>query len=91
MKNKIVILLLIFLLAGVITLFLVRNINLTGRSIQELNNYTYTTAICSGSSCIDVKIECFNGEVVGMEPISDLKFFGEDWKDVRNKTADYCD
>ena len=63
---------------------------LTGKPI-DLGNYTYTTAICnSGNSCIDVKIECSNGEVVNMEPISDLRFFGDDWKDEREKKTDFC-
>ncbi len=59
----------------------------------ESGNYTWTTAICnSKKECIDVLIKCKDGEVAGIEPISNLTIFSEDWKDYRNlDNKDFCE
>jgi hypothetical protein len=73
---------------------------LTGQVVnvpeEESKNYTWTKAICkdndSGTECIDVLVECEKGQVVGLEPASDVKEFGEDWEDPRGDFASvYCE
>ena len=61
-------------------------------SINQVdNNYTWTSAICDGENkCIDVLIECENGSVKNLQPMSDFVEFSEDWKDPRND-VDYCE
>ena len=49
------------------------------------NQYTYTKAICNNEKkCIDVLIECKDGEIVKMQPVSDLTSFDDDWEDPRD-------
>tara|TARA_Y100000310_G_C20701159_1_gene829997 strand:+ start:329 stop:619 length:291 start_codon:yes stop_codon:yes gene_type:complete len=68
---------------------------LTGNVVRdELSmNYTYTRAICNeDNKCIDVLIECGNGEVQSLEPISDLRFFGSKYEDFsRKEIDDFCE
>ena len=65
---------------------------LTGQTIVEIEeDYTWTTAICnSQNECIDVLVECENGDVKGLEPVSDLKKFDENWEDIRGETGELC-
>ena len=66
---------------------------LTGRTVESdenLGNYTYTSAVCSENKCVDVLIECSDGEVIDLELISDVKEFSSDWVDNRRK-KDFCE
>lgn len=64
---------------------------ITGNAVDgESENYTWTTAICnSNNECMDVLVECSNGEVVSLSPITNLTSFGRDWNDFRDKLG-YC-
>ena len=42
---------------------------MTGGVISDLDEYSYTRAICSEGECIDVIVSCSGGKVVGIEPI----------------------
>lgn len=58
----------------------------SGEAIYEskLSNYSYTKAICnSKNNCIDVLIECKDGKVTYIEPLSDIVKLHENWKDDR--------
>ena len=62
----------------------------TGNVVEENNNgnYIWTKAICNeDNECIDVLVECSNGEVISIEPASELKDFNDNWKDPRGEFA----
>ena len=63
---------------GFVLGFYFRDINLTGNTIIE-ENYTWTKAICNGNKCIDIVVYCEQGNVVKVEPISDVKEFDANW------------
>ena len=91
--NKITIVLAIVVLLVVVFVLGMNfdNVGFTGKAVKT-EIYTYTKAICSPTGeCIDVLIECKNGEVEDMTILSDLKNFSdiEDWTPP-NKTA-FCE
>ena len=89
MNKKIVLVVVLIILAFLAGLFLDRFV-LTGQAVQG-ESYTWTTAICnSRNECIDVLVECENGNVVSIEPVSDLKKFTDEWEDIRGEAGDLC-
>ncbi len=44
---------------------------------------TLTKAVCSGNTCRDYFVECLNGEVKSISPISGFVVFPDDWRDTR--------
>ncbi|MEK6892715.1 MAG: hypothetical protein AABX07_00775 [Nanoarchaeota archaeon] len=70
------------------------NENLTGKSVADITNksYSWTTAICNTENkCIDVLIECENGKVKNISPMSDLIEFKGYWEDPRINGVTYCE
>ena len=69
------------------------NGNVTGRAVDELGEkYSWTSAICDSNRCIDVLIECENGKVMNIEPLSkNFVEFDSDWKDPRVNGVKYCE
>lgn len=65
---------------------------ITGNAVsEESGNYTWTTAVCNDKNeCIDVLIECSEGQVMGISPVSNLTAFDENWTDPRNVNIRYC-
>jgi hypothetical protein len=60
-------------------------------NIERSRNYSWTKAICDNENkCIDVMIECRDGSVVSIEPVSELIDNGLDWVDPRNEDV-YCE
>ena len=89
MNKKIILVAVLIILAFLAGLFLDRFV-LTGQAVQG-EKYTWTTAICnSQNECIDVLVECENGNVVSIEPVSDLKKFEDDWEDIRGGVGELC-
>ena len=86
----------LLILAGILILIFgifigmkVNNAGITGKAV-ELGEYSYTKAICNAKNeCIDVLVNCENGEAVKIEPISELKKFDEDWEDFREEEG-FC-
>ncbi|MDO8563717.1 MAG: hypothetical protein Q7R87_01790 [Nanoarchaeota archaeon] len=60
-------------------------------SNQLDKNYTWTSAICDNNKCLDVLIECENGSVKSLKPMSDFVEFSEGWEDPRSGKIDYCE
>ena len=85
----------IFIGIGLIVLGLIIGIyidelNFTGKAIVE-NKYSWTKAICNDNNeCIDIRIECENGDVKSIRPISDLKKFELNWSDPRLDDRELC-
>ena len=91
MEKKMILLLgVVFILASALVVALT-GFTFTGRVVGNIEeNYNYTKAICnSNNECIDVLVECENGEVKSLKPVSDVVKFGKDWKDFRDK-ENYC-
>lgn len=89
MKKQVLILLVVVFVC--VLGFLLWKSNIITGSVVSENNYTWTRAICnSQNECIDVIVYCQNGEVVRMEPISNLKKFSDNWTDPRNKDV-FCE
>ncbi len=67
------------------------NFVFTGKVIEEIpKSYTYTRAICDNNECIDILIECFNGEVKSLKPVSELVKFDKSWEDFRQE-EEFCE
>ena len=68
------------------------NPSITGQVINSQNQYSYTTAICNEENeCIDVLVECSNGQVVSLTPTSEIIKLNEEWKDFRDKEESFCE
>ncbi len=85
----------IFIVLAFLLGFFVNGIAFTGSvvKVEEFRSqYSYTKAICnSEKKCIDVLIECENGEIKKIEPVSDLTSFSDDWEDPRdNPNEELC-
>jgi hypothetical protein len=89
-KKEIMIFAVLLVVAFVIGFFaknsgLTGNVTMTGGAIQEVeDNYSWTKAICNEGKCIDVLIECKNGNVVSLRPMSDLGDIGTTIAEVNN-------
>lgn len=69
--------------------------SLTGNIVSDNKaggGYSWTTAICDDENrCIDVLVECENGNVKSLKPASNLMEFGDNWSDSRDGNGNYCD
>jgi hypothetical protein len=100
MELKRVIWFVVLLVVAFLLGFFYDNFSLTGQvvadnSLEVGRNYTWTKAICKdngdGTKCLDVLVECEEGKVVRLTPVSEIKEFGEDWKDPRGDFSKvYC-
>jgi len=74
MNRKEIIIVVLLIVVAFVAGFFISKINFTGQVIQNDydDNYTLTKAICNNGKCIDVFIECLNGEVQSVIPVSDL-------------------
>jgi len=74
MKKTIFLILAAFILSILVS-FTITKLTPTGQVIEEpQNDYTYTRAICNeNNECIDVLVECKDGSVLSLKPISELK------------------
>ncbi|MEK6888917.1 MAG: hypothetical protein AABW80_02300 [Nanoarchaeota archaeon] len=92
--RKIVIILILIVIAFILGFLIgkIGNLSITGKVVDELNGmYSWTSAICDENRCIDVLIECENGNVVNIMPLSkDFVEFDSDWKDPRGELREYC-
>ena len=80
----------LLLVVGVVVGFFVREFSLTGDVVKDLDEYSYTRAVCSGEGCIDVIVSCENGDVVEIEPIFYLVEQEEEWIDPRESEG-FCE
>jgi hypothetical protein len=98
MNNNIILVSIAFLIIGFFFGFIYSGLNsqspeltLTGQVISE-NVYTYTTAICNDKNeCIDVLVECENGDVISLTPTSNLLDLGKGFEDFRDKPETFCE
>jgi hypothetical protein len=91
MKKWVVIGLFAFVVGFAIGIFLFGG-GITGRAVEDIEkNYSYTTAVCNDyNQCIDVLIECEQGKVKKIVPVSELVEFEDDWEDVRGD-GEFCE
>jgi hypothetical protein len=93
--RKILIYLSLGFILGILVSFLFSDLVFTGRAIDvgDDEKYSYTTGICNkGKECIDIVVHCEGDKIAKLEPISDLKSFGENWTDPRNQSElSYCE
>jgi hypothetical protein len=54
---------------------------------ESLDNYSWTKAICNDNQCIDVLIECSDGKVVNLEPMSNPINISLNWSDPRGENS----
>jgi hypothetical protein len=74
--------------------FLLGQNAVTGQVIEESRGKTYswTTAICNDDhQCIDVLVQCVDGKVDSMTPVSNLTSFSETWEDPRDEAVVFCE
>ena len=65
----------------------------TGNVVDQVSEKTYswTTAVCNDQhQCIDMLIQCEQGKVVSMVPVSNLTQFSEVWNDPRDEDIVLC-
>jgi len=63
----------------------------TGNVVSD-NVYSWTTAICDDENrCIDVLIECENGNVKNMKPVGNVNEYSDNWTDRRVVGVRYCE
>ncbi len=85
-----ILLVIVLILLGFVSGLYVDDIRFTGKTVIE-NKHAWTKAICNeNNECIDILIECENGNVKSITPVSDLKRFDVNWIDIRNKTGKLC-
>lgn len=89
-----VIVVVVALIVGILVGKYVFNGSLTGSAVSSNENnrsYSWTTAICDDENrCMDVLIECENGSVKSLKPVSDLREFADNWSDSRKGKLNYC-
>jgi hypothetical protein len=89
--NRAVIILIFGVIIGISVATFMIIVAVTGSAVNNFENkYTYTRALCSGNKCTDYYIECSNGNVTGIRPISGLVVFPENWTDDRENVSDFC-
>tara|TARA_Y100000296_G_scaffold86209_1_gene125111 strand:- start:535 stop:822 length:288 start_codon:yes stop_codon:yes gene_type:complete len=60
--------------------------NLTGKIVKDINNYTFTKAVCNDSNyCEDYEVSCEGNNLVSFTPTGAVTQLGNDWKDPRDK------
>jgi hypothetical protein len=71
-----------------LALFLMDNTPLTSETIKNIPDKTLTKAICtSQNQCVDVLIECSNGQVTNIKLLSNqITNLNQEWMDFRNNT-----
>jgi hypothetical protein len=93
MDKKITYVGIVAFIAGVLVGLLANNFVFTGKAVDETleaRSYTHTKAICnSNKECIDVLISCEKGKVKNIEPVSELREFGN-LDDFDFSDGEYC-
>jgi len=79
------ILIIILVAIGGVLGFKIIEQTITGATIQNVNNYSYTKAICDKNSCIDYQITCKNGELLDMKPLTEAVILPSNWQDPRTQ------
>ena len=87
MKKTILIVALAFVL-GLALGLAINNFFPTGKAIEQ-KSYSYTRAICNEGKCIDIFVQCENGKVLSLKPISELKDFSD--VNAELNTERFCD
>jgi len=65
---------------------------ITGNVVSESESYAWTKAVCnSDNMCLDIEVQCENGNVVGIEPLEGMIYHEEGWVDPRgNSSLEFC-
>ncbi len=94
-KKFYIVLVIVALIVGILIGKYAFNGSLTGSVVSNAENnrsYSWTTAICDDKNrCVDVLIECENGNVKNLTPVSDLNEFSDNWTDPRSGKLNYCE
>lgn len=95
MEKKILFGFLAVFVFGVLIGIFLEGRGITGKAVLNEDNlsrnYGWTTAVCDDDTreCIDIFVNCSQGKVVDMRPVSNLMYLGKNWSDVRRE-KEYC-
>ena len=87
-KQAIILGILLFVILAIPTLFLFNNTDITGRLIEDSNDfYSFTKAVCDeNNKCQDYEVHCNGNETLEITPITgSIVQFSEDWEDSRTQ------
>ena len=96
MEKKIIFGFLAVFVLGVLIGFFFGGRGITGKAVFEeenlSRNYGWTTAVCDDDTheCIDIFVNCSQGRVVSIKPVSSLMYLGKNWSDIRDSSVEYC-
>lgn len=71
MESKILVICFILFVLGIGVGFGISKINLTGNVVSG-EEYSYTKAVCNENKCVDVLVDCRDGEVLSLKPMSEV-------------------
>lgn len=83
METKIIIACLIVFILGIGLGFGISKMSLTGNVVSQ-EEYSYTRAVCTANKCVDVLVDCENGKVISLKPMSELTDVGNGSLRVNN-------
>lgn len=83
MESKIIIICFILFILGIGLGYGISKMNLTGNVVSG-EEYSYTKAVCNENKCVDVLVDCKNGAVVSLKPMSELTDVGNGSLRVNN-------
>lgn len=71
--------------------FISGDLSLTGKAVEEEEGNVSKLKVCNiDNECIDIEVECKDGNLVDVYPIRNLSVLGEEWEEVNNNLSDYC-
>lgn len=63
----------------------------TPEDVEEIGEYSWTTALCGNNNkCLDVLVSCNGTSVLNVTPYSKLIQNGEEWVDPRGGNPELC-
>ena len=87
MKNYLKIGLIILTISVIILGFTNFSNQFTGKTMEKLDSYTFTKAICNGTKfCQDYEVKCKGNKTISVSPIAGAAVqYYEYWEDPRDK------
>tara|TARA_B100000315_G_C14315950_1_gene468559 strand:- start:271 stop:558 length:288 start_codon:yes stop_codon:yes gene_type:complete len=88
-KTTIIVLIIIFLaLIGILIFSIFNLFQITGEVVKEINNYSFTKAVCNNSNyCEDYEVVCEGKDLVSFTPTGMAIQLPGGWEDPRDKDS----
>lgn len=88
-KTTIIVLIIIFLaLIGILIFSIFNLFQITGEVVKEVNNYSFTKAVCNNSNyCEDYEVVCEGKDLVSFTPTGMAIQLPGGWEDPRDKDS----